>query len=110
MKNVHKVLLILFGLFSLVVLLEWTLRLGGFQSEDDSVDYDQDAYRILALGEGPTESVWPGGKVKSWPTHLETILNNKSTTTRYRVYNEGIGEQVLLIPRIPTTYSSVMEK
>ena len=89
----QKVFLILFGILLALIILELGLRIGGFvissyQRSSNEEDFDAD-YRILCLGESTTADLH--GNKNSWPAQLEIILNNKSSETRFKVFNEGVG-------------------
>jgi len=89
---IKRLLYLAFGL----ILLEMLLRSGGFvwlHGKDfvNGIIYESNspanAYRILALGESTTE----GGGSDAWPNQLERILNDISTTMKFKVYNKGVG-------------------
>jgi lysophospholipase L1-like esterase len=89
----QKLVLVLLGL----LLLEGMLRIAGLivslpQSMDNIAPADRESYRIICLGESTT-----AGGANSWPGQLEEILNNRSKTLRFRVYNLGI-------PGVTTAY------
>jgi tetratricopeptide (TPR) repeat protein len=90
--------LVLLGVVLALTLLEIILRLGGFfvslpQTLGNIAPADQESYRIICLGESTTA----GGTDSSWPAQMEVILNNRSRTIRFKVYNLGI-------PGITTAY------
>jgi len=90
----QKIGLILTGIIFTLIFLEVGLRSAGFvllyvsapKENTISESYTNNTYRILALGESTTEM---GGK-NSWPSQLETVLNNKTNKFRFKVFNEGI--------------------
>jgi len=90
----QKILLILFGIFLALVVLELSLRIGGFvvssyqRSGNEITDDLGNTYRILCLGESTTANIY--GDDNSWPAQLEIILNNKSSGIKFKVFNEGV--------------------
>ena len=94
----QKILLVFFGFFLTVILLEVGLRVGGFiflssQERSNRVSLDQnDSFRILCLGESTTAL---GGQ-NSYPRQLENILNSTQNNIHFSVINKGI-------PSITTT-------
>lgn len=87
----QKIVLIIFGLLLFLILLEISLRLGGFiflsiQEHRNMVSLRQKgAYRILCLGESTT-----AGGESPWPNQLEQILNERDTVIKFSVINKGI--------------------
>ena len=94
----QKILLVFFGFFLTVILLEVGLRVGGFvflsfQEGSNRVSLDQnDSFRILCLGESTTAL----GGDNSYPRQLENILNSTRKDIHFSVINKGI-------PSITTT-------
>lgn len=88
----QKVVLILFGIFVCAVLLEIGLRIGGgiclsLQKHKDNISIKRrGTYRIMCLGESTTAL---GGE-DSYPSQLETILNQQVTGVRFEVINAGV--------------------
>ena len=88
----QKIALILFGLYSSVILLELGLRLGGFlclslQEYRNKVSLTQaGTYRIMCLGESTTAV----GKEYSYPSQLENILNQRNIGIKFAVINKGL--------------------
>jgi len=87
----QKIGLILFGILLALIILESGLRVGGFVVSSYQRTRNKEAfnadYRILCLGESTTGR----GNEYSWPSQLEIILNNRSSGTKFKVFNEGIG-------------------
>jgi tetratricopeptide (TPR) repeat protein len=84
-----KLGLAMFGIVLALVLIEILLRVAGLfvslpQTLGNIAPADQESYRIICLGESTT-----AGGPTSWPGQLESILNNRSKTLRFRVYNLG---------------------
>jgi len=89
----QKIFLICFGLFLSLILLEALLRIGGLvlniqknQANRLPVDFD-DTYRILTLGESTTTCELA---FHCWPSQLEDMLKNGSTSLEFEVFNEGV--------------------
>ncbi len=87
----QKLLLILFGLFLTVILLEASLRIAGsivlmLQERHNHLSNDPREYRILCLGESTTAL---GGE-DSYPSQLEALLNLHSHQKKFTVINKGI--------------------
>ena len=88
----QKIILIIFGLFLCVVLLEIGLRIGGFvllslQEYRNRISIQQrGTYRIMCLGESTTAV---GGK-DSYPNQLQEVLNKRDIGIKFRVINKGI--------------------
>jgi len=95
----QRMLLVLFGLFLCIVLLEIGLRLGGIiflslQEYRNKLSINrQGTFRIMCLGESTTAM---GGR-DSYPSQLEDILNQRNTGIRFSVINKGV-------PSISTAY------
>jgi len=84
-------LLIAFGIFLSLILLEFTLRLAGsiclyLQDKHNHLTYQQNEFRILCLGESTTAL---GGE-DSYPSQLEQMLNQKKQAVHFTVINKGI--------------------
>lgn len=88
----EKIILIIFGVFLVLIILEISLRIGGFifislQEHRNSITLKQKAeYRILCLGESTTAS----GGSDSYPSQLEQILNTRNIGIKFSVINKGI--------------------
>ncbi len=89
----QKIILIIFGLFLSIVLLEIGLQIGGFvyltlQEHANKLSLRQTGnYRILCLG----ESVTAMGGENSYPRKLEEILNQRNNIgVKFTVINKGI--------------------
>jgi len=87
----QKMLLILLGIILAMVLLERAMRLGGLsllllKERDNKVSFDEDEIRILCVGESTTAM---GGK-SSYPSQLESILNQKGLSKKFKVINKGL--------------------
>jgi len=95
----QKIALVTFGLFLGLVMLEISLRIGGFtflllQEYRNVISIKQrGTYKIMCLGESTTEL---GGE-NSYPAQLERILNTKDRGVHFSVINKGICG-------IPTSY------
>ncbi|MFH1889030.1 MAG: tetratricopeptide repeat protein [Candidatus Omnitrophota bacterium] len=95
----QKIILILFGLVLLVIMLEVTLRLGGFiflsmqEYRNLSSLKQKGTYRIVCIGESTTANIYP--------VLLEKILNQRNAGIRFSVINKGV-------PGINT--SAILEK
>ena len=93
---IQKASLIIFGIFLALIILESGLRITGFVAtfeqdyENSPIEFvnleNEDAVRILALGESTT-----AGGGDSWPSQLERLLNERSSKIKFKVYNEGTG-------------------
>lgn len=85
-------LLVLFGLFLSLLLLEIGMRMAGwayasFQEERNKHSLTNNAkYRILCLGESTTAM----GRENSWPSQLERILNKEQKKKQFCVINKGM--------------------
>ncbi|MDD5130626.1 MAG: tetratricopeptide repeat protein [Candidatus Omnitrophica bacterium] len=83
----RKTALVLFGVFFFFVLLEASLRLGGFilSSAQEYRNYQsikqKGAYRILCLGESTTQ--------REYPQFLEEYLNQRHIGVRFSVIDSG---------------------
>jgi len=88
----QKIILIIFGLFLFLILLEVGLCLGriiflSLQEYRNRVSIKQrGAYRIMCLGESTTAL---GGKY-SYPSQLEEILNQRNLGIKFSVINKGV--------------------
>jgi tetratricopeptide (TPR) repeat protein len=87
----QKILLIFLGIFLTLVLIELSLRVGGYvmlemQRTGNVVESD-DEYVILCLGESTTAELF--NNQSTWPRELNIILNNTSEK-KIKVINEGI--------------------
>ncbi|MFC1699381.1 tetratricopeptide repeat protein [Candidatus Omnitrophota bacterium] len=88
----QKIILIIFGLFLGIVLLELGLRVAGLtylslQEYKNIISLRQkDSCRILCLGESTT---FLGGK-NSYPHQLEKILNQQDVGLKFNVINKGV--------------------
>jgi tetratricopeptide (TPR) repeat protein len=84
----QKILLILFGLFLCLLLLELGLRVAGFvlssiQEHRNKVELlKKDAYQIMCIGESTTAG--------QYPQILEEILNQRNIGVRFSVIDKGI--------------------
>ena len=90
-----KIGLIFFGIFLALLILEVTLRIGGFIYDTkqhygyNTPNKTENTYRILTLGESTTAKGYVKGH-SSWPEELEIILNERSKDIKFRVFNEGM--------------------
>lgn len=90
----RKLVLIIFGLFLSVIILEALLRLAGgvylswqdYQNSRALQEKDSGEYRILCIGESTTAF---GGR-DSFPAQLEKILNHKLEGRHFSVINKGL--------------------
>lgn len=87
----QKLLLIIFGLFLAVILLEIGLRIAGgivllLQERHNHLTFNPNEYRILCLGESTTAL---GGE-DSYPSQLEALLNLQSHPKKFTVINKGV--------------------
>jgi hypothetical protein len=88
----QKIFLITSGIFFFLILLEISLRLGGFillslqEYRNRLYDRQQNAYRIMCLGESTTAM---GGE-NSYPSQLEKILNQHNIGIKFSVINRGV--------------------
>lgn len=95
----QKISLLLCGIFFCLILLELSLRLGGFvflswQDYKNKISLQQEGgYRILCLGDSMTAL---GGQ-NSYPRQLEEILNQNKEEVNFSVINKGI-------PRVNSSY------
>ena len=84
----QKIALIIFGIFLFFVLLEASLRLGGFillsmQEHRNLQSIKQKgAYRILCVGESTTQ--------RQYPQFLEEALNQRNIGVHFSVIDKGI--------------------
>ncbi len=93
-KNLwQKILLVIFGIFLSLVLLEIGLRLAGFilASLQERLNLlairREGAYRIMCLGESTTAGGWGRG---NYPEQLEDILNQLDLGMKFSVVNKGL--------------------
>lgn len=90
-----KLALVLFGICVALVAVELGLRLAGRQlmsSQRQSSRLrggDEQAVRILCLGESTTAEMFSDEGDMAWPKALERLLNSAGPR-RYRVYNEAV--------------------
>ena len=95
----QKIFLIILGLFLFIVLLEMSLRLGGFiflslqERRNKEAVYKRGTYQIMCLGESTTAF---GGR-DSYPRQLEEILNAYDIGIKFSVVNKGL-------PAVNTSY------
>jgi tetratricopeptide (TPR) repeat protein len=95
----QRIVLILFGLFIALVVLEVAFRIGGYiylqlQENKNLVSLEKKgAYRIMCLGESTTADFH---EEISYPRQLESILNKKKLGVQFTVINKGV-------PAIQTT-------
>ena len=99
----QKILLIILSIFFAFVILEAGLRVGGFmlsskqRTENKMTGLaisdikEDDIFSILTIGESTTASGIMGVEVDSWPSQIERILKNRTKTTKFKVFNEGLG-------------------
>ena len=88
---IKKIILLTSSLFIFVVILEGGLRLGGvifltLQEQHNIHSGRENSYRIMCLGESTTAL---GGN-DSYPSQLESILNQPNTGIRFNVVNKGV--------------------
>jgi len=87
----QKIILIIFGLFLCVLLLEVGLRIGGFillsqeEHRNKGPINQKGTYRIMSLGESTTFN----GESNSYPRQLERILNQRNSGIKFKVINKG---------------------
>ena len=87
----QKIVLVIFGLFLCMVLIEAGLRIGGLtfltlQLYRNRISMgERGVYRILCLGESTTVT----GGHDSYPDKLERILNSHKTGISFSVANKG---------------------
>ena len=85
----QKIALILFGLFLTIVILEISLRIGGFailymQEHRNLQSIKQKgSFRIMCLGESTTQG--------QYPHYLEEILNQSNIGIKFSVIDKGLG-------------------
>jgi hypothetical protein len=89
----HRLLFLIFGMAFGLILIELSLRAAGLvaysiQRRNSYEVNGQEYFTILAFGESTTANNQNGQG--SWPEELEKVLNRRSMTTRFRVFNEGI--------------------
>jgi len=91
-KLQHKILLIIGSMLLAIMLVEFSLRLGGliFKTSQEITNRTdlktRAAYRILCLG----ESMVALGGQDAFPRQLERILNDKMPEIHFKVINKGI--------------------
>lgn len=84
----QKVILILFGIFIALLLLEIGLRLGGFtllqiqKHRNDLALGHKGAYRIMCIGESTTQN--------QYPIFLEEVLNKSNIGIKFSVIDKGL--------------------
>jgi len=84
----QKIILVVFGLFLTLIILEISLRLGGFiilslQEYRNLLSLRQKGeYRILCLGESTTQG--------EWPPYLDEILNQSNLGIKFSVIDKGV--------------------
>lgn len=93
----HRIAALILSIFLALILIECSLRIGGFvflslqrsgnEITGRAVNEGIVVYRILCLGESTTANIFKN----SWPSQLEPILNNRSSHVKFEVFNEGIG-------------------
>lgn len=87
----QKILLVLLGLFLFILLLEFSLRLGGWvllslqEYKNRAELKEKSAFRILCLGESTTF-----GFADSYPSQLQEILNQRNLGIKFSVINKGL--------------------
>ncbi len=88
----QKLVLIIFGLFLTLIIIEIGLRIGGYiilslreQKNKVSSCKDNNEYRIMCLGESTTA----GGGNNSWPRQLDKILKGQKIGVDFKVINKG---------------------
>ena len=91
---VKKVFLLSFpAILVALIVTEITMRFLGLAIISNQNEYnriqpeDQDAIRILAVGESTTSDLFAETKQGAWPRQLEALLNKKGK--KFRVYNVG---------------------
>jgi len=98
----QKICLILFGICIFFILIEVGFRIVGFilalPQQIGNQESGDNTYRILCLGDSTTQSLGQS----SWPSQLETILNNRSPNIQFKVFNEGRGgaPAILILTRL----------
>lgn len=94
MKKIIKqrIVLVLFGIFLGIALLEIGMRMGGaifltLQERRNKIPFEKkNVYIIMCVGGSTTAR---GGE-DSWPVQLENILNKRNIGIKFRVINKGI--------------------
>nr|MBP7088478.1 tetratricopeptide repeat protein [Candidatus Omnitrophota bacterium] len=89
---IQKISLMFLGLFLSLIIIEATLRLGGFiflslqEQRNRASIYKKGTYRIMCLGESTTAI---GGE-NSYPSQLEEVLNSANIGVTFTVINKAI--------------------
>ena len=88
----QKIILVAFGVFLSMILLEIVIRVGGFiylsiQENRNKIELKKEGIRILCLGESTTA---PMSLDFSYPAQLQDMLNKHEKNISYRVINEGV--------------------
>jgi tetratricopeptide (TPR) repeat protein len=89
----NKLVLVISGILFSFILLEVTLRAGGFiflslqELNNIRAIYKKGTYRIMCLGESTTEGGGIGG---TYPKELERILNERNMGIKFSVINKGL--------------------
>ncbi len=86
-RHLERALAILAGLLVILLLLELSLRVVGGVDPDEGTQPDDEAFRVMCIGESTTAM---GGEF-SWPAQLELLLNERGDSRRYQVINRGLG-------------------
>ncbi len=87
----QKMILVFLGIGLTAVLLEIGLRLGGsayscLQEKTNKISLIDKEYRILCIGESTTGL----GRINSYPSQLEHILNAVFSDRQFKVINKGV--------------------
>ena len=83
-----KAVLMIFGFFMALIIIEITLRFAGFVYTPELPINSKNKYVILVLGESMSANMLDGEL--SWPQKLELILNNNSKGKEFLVVNKAI--------------------
>ena len=83
-------------IFALLLVFEVILRIGEYvyfqtYAHLDFSDVQEDAFRILFLGESTTMGTGAGGERYAYPALVEQILKEKSPTSLVQCFNLGVG-------------------
>lgn len=94
-KWYNKILLIIFGIFLSLVVLEVGLQAASFilavnLAQQNRASFDDNEIRVLCIGESTTQL---GGE-DSYPFQLEEILNIKSADKYFKVINKGMSSKL----------------